>query len=70
MKVSTIIFLVVVSFAVLGNLTYGLLLIETVTSGTSVVISVVLTDLFILWLMPLAVGVVLLIMELIKKKQH
>ncbi len=70
MKPRTIVFLVFASLGVLGYLCYGWLLLETIESGTNVVMSIVFTDLFILWLMPLAVGVVLLIMELIKKEQH
>ena len=70
MKLDTVIFLVIVCFAVLSNLIYGLLLLETITSGTNIVISLLFTNLFILWLMPLAVGLVLLTMKLTRKTQH
>lgn len=70
MKLGTVIFLVVVCFAVLGNLCYGLLLLETITSATNVGISIVFTNLFILWLMSVLVGLVVLVIELIKKTQH
>jgi len=70
MKMCTIISIVVVCFAVLSNLIYGSLLLETITSETNIVISIVFMNLFILWLMPLAVGFVILIMKLVKKLKH
>lgn len=72
MKIITLVFLVVVCFAVIGNLIYGLLLLETITSGTNIGISIVFTNLFILWLFPIAGLFVLLIVEKFRtgKKQN
>ena len=63
MKISTIAFFVFACLAVIGNLVYGSLLLETMISGTNTVVSIVYADLFILWLFPIAVLFVLLIEE-------
>ena len=67
MKPSTIIVLVLMVPAMIGYLYYGWLLFQTVMSETNIGLSIVFTNLFILWLMPHVVGLVLLIMELVRK---
>ena len=68
MKPSTIVFLVFVGLGMLGYLCYGSLLLETLSSEKGLLASFTFTNLFILWLLPLLIGLVLLPLGLIRKK--
>jgi len=73
MKPGSIVFLVFAGLGMLGYLCYGWLLLETLSSEKgllSSVASVAFTNLFILWLLPLLIDLVLLALKLVKRKQH
>jgi len=70
MKPSTIVFLVFASLGTLGYLCYGWLLLETLSSEKGLLASFTFTNLFILWLLPLLIGLVLLALKLVKRKQN
>ena len=70
MKPSAIVFLILASLCILGYLYYGWLLFQTMISETGIGTRIAFTDLCVLWLLPLLFGLVLLVVELIKKKQR
>jgi len=70
MKPSTIVFVVFAGLGVLGYLCYGWLLLETLSSEKGLLASFTFTNLFILWLLPLLIGLILLALKLVKRKQH
>jgi len=69
-KPSTIVFLVLASLGTLGYLCYGWLLLETLSSKKGLLASFTFTNLFILWLLPILIGLVLVAIQLVRKKQH
>jgi len=70
MKPGSIVFLVFAGLGMLGYLCYGWLLLETLSSEKGLLSSVAFTNLFILWLLPLLIDLVLLALKLVKRKQH
>jgi len=70
MKPNTILFLVFASLGTLGYLCYGWLLLEALSYEKSLLASFTFTNLFILWLLPLIIGLILLALKLVKRKQH
>jgi len=69
MKPHTIVFLVFAGLGMLGYLCYGWLLLETLSSQKGLLASVAFTNLFILWLLPLLIGLILLALKLFKRKE-
>jgi len=71
-KLSTLIFLVFISLAMLGYLYYGRLLFQTLLSGTGLGTTIEFAIRFILWLLPL-IGLLLFAllfaMELLREKR-
>lgn len=70
MKAGTTIFLVLASFGTVGYLCSGLLLLETLSFEKGVLASFTFTNLFILWLLPLLVGLILLALRLVRRKKQ
>jgi len=70
MKLTTILFLVFAGLGMLGYLCYGWLLLETLSSEKGILASFTFTNLFILWLLPLVIGLILLAPKLVKRKQQ
>jgi len=70
MKPSTIVFLVLAGLGMLGYLCYSWLLLETLSSEKGLLASFTFTNLFILWLLPILIGLVLLALKLVKRKQQ
>ena len=70
MKQSTIVFLVFAGLGMLGYLCYGWLLLEILSSEKDPLASFTFTNLFILWLLPLLIGLILLALKLVKRKQQ
>jgi len=70
MKPSTIVFLVLAGLGTLGYLCYGWLLLETLSSEKGLLASFTFTNLFILWLLPILIGLILLVLKIVKKKQQ
>jgi len=54
----------------LGYLCYGWLLLETLSSEKGLLASFTFTNLFILWLLPLIIGLILIAIKLVGKKKH
>jgi len=71
-KLSTLIFLVFISLAMLGYLYYGWLLFQTLLSGTGLGTTIEFAIRFILWLLPLLgllLFALLFAMELSREKR-
>jgi len=70
MKLTTILFLVFAGLGIFGYLCYGWLLLETLSSEKGLLASFTFINLFILWLLPIVIGLILLTVKLVKRKQH
>jgi len=70
MKPTTVVALALMVPAMLGYLYYGWLLLQTLSSEKGLLASFTFTNLFILWLLPLIIGLILLTLKIVNRKQH
>jgi len=69
MKLITVLSIIFIGLAMLGQLYYGWLLFQTVMSGASFEVTVEFTILFLLWLFPIVGLPILLIVERFQTKR-